>query len=473
MSEPPRPAGELGAPYRARLLLVEDDRENALMLKEVLSNWGYGVTLALSGPEAMRFARSEPFEIVLADIRMPDIGGLQVLREIRQLRPLTQVVMMTGFRSVDTAVEAMKAGAFDYVSKPFKFDEIRLTLSRALEHHRSLAHKTEAPAGPASTKKVQLVGHSRAMAELYKTIAKVASGRTTVLIQGESGTGKELVARAIHQNSDRAAKPFVAINCAALPDMLLESELFGYARGAHSTATSDKPGVVEIASGGTLLLDEVGDMSVSLQAKLLRVLEESETRRLGDTKSIRTDVRILASSNKNLQELVRDGKFRADLYYRFNVVTISTPPLRERKEDIPALCEHFIRNFNALAGKSITGISEEAMKRLQEYSWPGNVRELEHVIERAVVLNTKSQVMAEDLPDELRASKPPPKETGPAPGPGLSLHEMEKLHITQVVQETHGNIKAAADRLGIDRKTLYRKLAEYGIEVSKVRNGQE
>jgi len=456
-----------------RLLLVEDDRENALMLKEVLTNWGYGVTVAFSGPEALRFARSEPFEVVLADIRMPDVGGLQVLREIRQLRPFTQVVMMTGFGSVDTAVEAMKAGAFDYVSKPFKFDEIRLTLSRALEHHRSLAQKTEAPAGPASVHKLHLVGHSRAMAELYKTIAKVASGRTTVLIQGESGTGKELVARAIHQNSDRAAKPFVAINCAALPDMLLESELFGYARGAHSTAVADKPGVVEVASGGTLLLDEVGDMSVSLQAKLLRVLEDSETRRLGDTKSIRTDVRILASSNKNLQELVREGKFRADLYYRFNVVTISTPPLRDRKEDIPALCDHFIQRFNALAGKGISGVSDEALKALQAYPWPGNVRELEHVIERAVVLNTKSQIMAEDLPEELRASPPPPRETAPASGHALSLHEMEKLHITQVVQEMHGNIKAAADRLGIDRKTLYRKLAEYGIEVSKVRNGQE
>jgi transcriptional regulator with PAS, ATPase and Fis domain len=214
-------------------------------------------------------------------------------------------------------------------------------------------------------------------------------------------------------------------------------------------------------------------MSVSLQAKLLRVLEESETRRLGDTKSIRTDVRILASSNKNLQELVREGKFRADLYYRFNVVTISTPPLRERREDIPALCEHFIRNFNALAGKNISGVSPEALRLLEAYAWPGNVRELEHVIERAVVLNTKSQIMPEDLPEELRAPKAAPRDAGPAPGPGLSLHEMEKLHITQVVQETHGNIKAAADRLGIDRKTLYRKLAEYGIEVAKVRNGTE
>ena len=461
MTEPPR------------LLLVEDDRENALMLKEVLSNWGYAVTTAYGGPEALRFAKSEPFEVVLADIRMPDVGGLQVLREIRQLRPLTQVVMMTGFGSVDTAVEAMKAGAFDYVSKPFKFDEIRLTLRRALEHHRSLAQKTEAPARPAPGGGLHLVGHSRVMAELYKTIAKVASGRTTILIQGESGTGKELVARAIHLNSDRANKPFVAINCAALPDMLLESELFGYARGAHSTAVADKPGVVEVASGGTLLLDEVGDMSVVLQAKLLRVLEESETRRLGDTKSIRTDVRILASSNRNLQELVREGKFRADLYYRFNVVTITTPPLRDRREDIPALCAHFIRAFNVLSGKSISGVSEEAMKRLQEYDWPGNVRELEHVIERAVVLNMKSQIMAEDLPEELRASKAAAREGGPTPGPGLSLQEVEKLHIAQVVQETRGNIKAAADRLGIDRKTLYRKLAEYGIEVSKVRNGTD
>jgi len=461
MTEPPR------------ILLVEDDRENGLMLKEVLSNWGYAVTPAFTGDEALRFARSEKFELVLADIRMPKIGGLQVLREIRQLRPLTQVVMMTGFGSVDTAVEAMKAGAFDYVSKPFKFDEIKLTLSRALEHHRALAVKTEAPPEAVAGARFNLVGHSRAMAELYKTIAKVAPGRTTVLIQGESGTGKELVARAIHQNSDRAAKPFVAINCAALPDMLLESELFGYTRGAHSTATSDKPGVIEVASGGTLLLDEVGDMSVSLQAKLLRVLEESETRRLGDTKTIKTDARILASSNKNLPDLVREGKFRADLYYRFNVVTITTPPLRERKEDIPALCEHFIRKFNAMAGKDLAGVSEEALRRFQEYDWPGNVRELENVIERAVVLNTKSQVMLEDLPEELRSSKPAARPAGPAPGPGLSLQDVERLHIAQVVQETHGNIKAAADRLGIDRKTLYRKLAEYGIEVSKVRNRGE
>jgi DNA-binding NtrC family response regulator len=456
-----------------RILLVEDDRENCLMLKEVLTNWGYSVTTAFSGEEALRFARSEPFDLVLADIKMPGIGGLQVLHEIRQLRPLAQVVMMTGFGSVESAVDAMKAGAFDYISKPFKFDEIKLTLSRALEHHRALALKTEAPADRTPGVRFDLVGHSRAMADLYKTIAKVAPGRTTVLIQGESGTGKELVARAIHQNSDRAAKSFVAINCAALPDMLLESELFGYTRGAHSTAVADKPGVIEVASGGTLLLDEVGDMSVSLQAKLLRVLEESETRRLGDTKTIKTDVRILASSNKNLQELVREGKFRADLYYRFNVVTITTPPLRDRKEDIPALTEHFIRKFNAMAGKNMLGASEETLRRLQEYGWPGNVRELENAIERAVVLNTKSQIMIEDLPDEVRAAKPPSRDPAPAPGPALSLQDVERLHISQVVQETHGNIKAAADRLGIDRKTLYRKLAEYGIEVQRVRNGTD
>ncbi|HTF56737.1 MAG TPA: sigma-54 dependent transcriptional regulator [Planctomycetota bacterium] len=464
MTEPPR------------ILLVEDDRENGLMLKEVLSNWGYAVTPAFTGDEALRFARSEKFELVLADIRMPKIGGLQVLREIRQLRPLTQVVMMTGFGSVDTAVEAMKAGAFDYVSKPFKFDEIKLTLSRALEHHRALAVKTEAPPEAVAGARFNLVGHSRAMAELYKTIAKVAPGRTTVLIQGESGTGKELVARAIHQNSDRTAKPFVAINCAALPDMLLESELFGYTRGAHSTAVGDKPGVFEVASGGTLLLDEVGDMSISLQSKLLRVLEESETRRLGDTKTIKTDVRILASSNKNLLDLVKEGKFRADLFYRFNVVTITTPPLRWHKEDIPSLCEHFIRRFNGLAGKDITGVSDEALRPLQEYDWPGNVRELEHVIERAVVLNTKSQIMLEDLPEELRAPKVAAGGASPPPAPhppGGSLQEMERLHIAQVVQETHGNIKAAADRLGIDRKTLYRKLAEYGIEVRRARNGTD
>jgi DNA-binding NtrC family response regulator len=437
-----------------RILLVEDDRENCLMLKEVLGRWGYQVTEVFSGEAAVERSRSERFDIVLTDIRMGRTGGLDVLRAFRQASPRTQVIMMTGFGSVDTAVDATRAGAFDYISKPFKLDEIRLTLNRAIEELK----KEEAPqaAREAPANGVTLIGHSRLMAEIYKTIARVAVGKSTVLIQGESGTGKELVARLIHAHSDRAQKPFLAINCAAVPEQLLESELFGYSRGAHSTATADKPGLFELASGGTLLLDEVGDMSLTLQAKLLRVLEDAETRRLGDTRTVRTDVRLIASTNQDLERRIKEDKFRSDLYYRLNVVSLTLPSLRDRKEDIPSLVDHFIRKYSASAKKNVVEAAPEVLERFQAYGWPGNVRELENVIERAVILNAKSRIMLEDLPDALRAA--------PA-GPSLSLEEMERRHIVQVLQETKGNVKAAAAVLGIDRKTLYRKTAEYGIDI--------
>jgi len=438
-----------------RILLVEDDRENCLMLKEVLGKWGYQVTEAYSGEEAINRSRKEAFDIVLTDIRMAQTSGLDVLREFRKMHPRTQVIMMTGFGSVDTAVDAMKAGAFEYISKPFKFDEIKLTLRRAIEHLDG--QTTEASAEPDASAPVQLIGHSRAMAEIYKTIARVAVGKSTVLIQGESGTGKELVARSIHGHSDRAGKPYLAINCAAVPEALLESELFGYARGAHSTATTDKPGLFELASGGTLLLDEVGDMSLTLQAKLLRVLEDSETRRLGDTRTLKTDVRLIASTNKDLARLIREDKFRSDLYYRLNVVSITLPPLRERKEDIAGLVDHFLRKYSSAARKTVADAAPEVMAAFQGYSWPGNVRELENVIERAVILNSKSRIMLEDLPPSVRT----PQQTGG----NFSLEEMERRHIVQVLQETKGNVKAAAGVLGIDRKTLYRKAAEYGIDI--------
>ena len=437
-----------------RILLVEDDRENCLMLKEVLGRWGYQVTEVFSGEEAVERARRESFDIVLTDIRMGRVGGLDVLRAFRQASPRTQVIMMTGFGSVDTAVDSTRSGAFDYISKPFKLDEIRLTLRRAIEQLEA----ADAPAAAADAPEsgASIIGHSRVMAEIYKTIARVAAGKSTVLIQGESGTGKELVARSIHSASDRSGKPFLAINCAAVPEALLESELFGYSKGAHSTATADKPGLFELASGGTLLLDEVGDMSLTLQAKLLRVLEDSETRRLGDTRTVRTDVRLIASTNQDLQKLIREDKFRSDLFYRLNVVSITLPPLRERTEDIPALVEHFLRKYSAAAKKTVADAAPEVLERLHSYPWPGNVRELENTIERAVILNSKSRIMLEDLPAPVRQAQA---------GPSLSLEEMERRHIAQVLQETKGNVKAAAAVLGIDRKTLYRKTAEYGIDI--------
>ena len=438
--------------HPARLLLVEDDRENRLMLQEALGKWGYQVTAATSGEEALQKAGAEAFDLVLSDIRMEGVDGLQVLKAFRAKQPRAQVIMMTGFGTVDSAVDSIRLGAFDYVSKPFKFEELRLTLQRAMEQLRSPQPKASA----APQQAVVLIGHSRAMAEIYKTIARVAAGKSTVLIRGESGCGKELVARALHEHSERSKGPFLAINCAALPEALLESELFGYAKGAHSTAAADKPGLLELASGGTLLLDEIGDMSLTLQSKFLRVLEEAETRRLGDTKSIRTDVRILAATNKPLEKMIKEEKFRSDLFYRLNVVTLTVPPLREHKEDIPALVDHFMRRTAAVKNPRVTGVSPEVFELLTAHSWPGNVRELENVIERAVVLNNKSTVMPEDLPETFL--RPKADET-------LSLQEMERRHIVQALQQTKGNVKAAAGLLGIDRKTLYRKAAEYGVDI--------
>jgi len=452
----PRPAVRENSMRTVRILLVEDDRENCLMLKEALTRWGHRVTETFSGEDALEWGRRETFDIILTDIRMAQVNGLQVLKAFRQSQPRAQVIVMTGFGSVDIAVEAINAGAFDYISKPFKLDEIQLALRRAIEQLDARAPREDKPDETLQDRGVALIGYSRAMADIYKIIAKVAAGTSTVLIQGESGTGKELVARAIHSHSDRAGKPFMAINCAALPDTLLESELFGYAKGAHSTATADKPGVLEQASGGTILLDEVGDMSVNLQAKLLRVLEDSETRRLGDTRTIKIDVRLIASTNKDLNCMIREDRFRPDLYYRLNVVTIVLPPLRERKEDIPALTEHFLLKYNRIAHKNVLEACPEVIERLRDYSWPGNVRELENVIERAVTLNTKSRIMLEDLPPEVLSPK---KDSN------LSLEEMERRHIIHVLQDTKGNVKAAAGILGIDRKTLYRKADEYGIEI--------
>jgi DNA-binding NtrC family response regulator len=440
----------------ARILLVEDDLENNRLLKEVLQRWGYAVLDVARGADAVLLAARERFDLVLADIRMPDVDGLQVLRAFRKEQPGTPVVMMTGFGSVETAVEAINAGAFDYLSKPFKFDEIRLTLQRALDPRKPPGDGA-ASAPDEAHGEVRLIGHSRAMAEVYKTIAKVAAGRSTVLICGESGTGKELVARAIHRNSNRVRQPFLAINCAAMPETLLESELFGYARGSHSTATADKAGLFEAASGGTLFLDELADTSLGLQSKLLRVLEESETRRIGDARVIQVDVRIIASTNRDIPALIQEGRFRSDLYYRLNVVTIALPPLRERREDIPALADVFIHKYNAVAHKSVTGIAPEVLDRFERYSWPGNVRELENVIERAVLMNQKSVIMLEDLPPTLQEA--------PNAATSLSLQEIERLHIIQILQQTRGNVKAAAEILGVDRKTLYRKASRYGIDI--------
>jgi DNA-binding NtrC family response regulator len=440
-----------------RILIVEDDRDNARALERLMASWGYDAVTASSGHEAVERGRREAYDVVLTDIRMEGLDGLGVLKAFREMHPHTPVIVMTGFGSIDTAVTAMKSGAFNYVSKPFKPDEIQLTVERALALRASARDASAVPPAEDGREPPRLIGHSPAMAELYRTIALAAMGPSTILVQGESGTGKELVAHALHQNSRRAKASFVTVNCAALPEPLLESELFGYTKGAHSTATRDKPGLVESAAGGTLFLDEVADASLSIQAKLLRVLEASETRRLGDNRTIQTDVRILAATNKDLGAVVAEGRFRSDLYYRLNVVTINIPPLRNRKEDIPLLVEHFIHLYAARARKPVVDAAPEVLVRFEAHDWPGNVRELENVIERAVLLNTKTRITIEDLPESF--GKPP------SPPATFSLRQMEKRQIEQALQKTGGNVTAAADLLEIDRRTIYRKAAEYGIKL--------
>lgn len=452
--------------HQVRILVVDDDEITCNLLEEVLSKEGYGVDRALSGREAIDKGDGGPYDVVLTDIRMLEVDGMEVLKAYRKKSPETAIIMMTAFGSIETAIQAIKEGAYDYVSKPFKLDEIRLTIRHALEHKRlvqeNFLYRQEL------VTKYQLdniVGRNPQMLQLYKTIARVADSRSTVLIIGESGTGKELVARAIHFNSQRAPMPFVAVDCGSLAETLLESELFGHVRGAFTGAIASKKGLFEEADNGTCFLDEVGDISLSMQTKLLRVLQEHEIKRVGGRETIKIDVRIVAATNKNLEELVEEGKFREDLFYRLNVVSVQLPPLRERAEDIPLLASHFLKKYAAENNKPISRISPEATNHLTRYRWPGNVRELENVIERAMALSQHTVILPEDLPRRLRME---PQEADLSSFPSrISLSELEKLYIQKVLEETGGNKKKAADILGIDRRTLYRMAARYGLTIKR------
>lgn len=452
--------------HQVRILVVDDDEITCNLLEEVLSKEGYGVDRALSGREAIDKGDGGPYDVVLTDIRMLEVDGMEVLKAYREKSPETSIIMMTAFGSIETAIQAIKEGAYDYVSKPFKLDEIRLTIRHALEHKRlvqeNFLYRQEL------VTKYQLdniVGRNPQMLQLYKTIARVADSRSTVLIIGESGTGKELVARAIHFNSQRAPMPFVAVDCGSLAETLLESELFGHVRGAFTGAIASKKGLFEEADNGTCFLDEVGDISLSMQTKLLRVLQEHEIKRVGGRETIKIDVRIVAATNKNLEELVEEGKFREDLFYRLNVVSVQLPPLRERAEDIPLLASHFLKKYAAENNKPISRISPEATNHLTRYRWPGNVRELENVIERAMALSQHTVILPEDLPRRLRME---PQEADLSSFPSrISLSELEKLYIQKVLEETGGNKKKAADILGIDRRTLYRMAARYGLTIKR------
>jgi DNA-binding NtrC family response regulator len=451
---------------RVRVLVVDDDEITCNLLEEVLAKEGYAVDRALNGREAINKGERVPYDVVLTDIRMIGADGMEVLRAYRQKSPETIIIMMTAFGSIETAIRAIKEGAYDYVSKPFKLEEIKLTIHRALEQSRLFRENLQYRQELITKYKIEnMVGRSPQMLQVYKTIARVAESRSTVLISGESGTGKELVARAIHFNSLRASKPFVAVDCGSLAETLLESELFGHVRGAFTGAVISKKGLFEEADGGTCFLDEVGDISLSMQAKLLRVLQEHEIKRVGGTETIKIDVRIVAATNKNLEELVAEKKFREDLFYRLNVVFIHLPSLRERAEDIPLLADHFLRKYAVENAKPVSQISQEALEHLARYGWPGNVRELENVIERAVTLSHHSIILPEDLPRRLTVE--PAEDSSRSLPSRIPLSELEKLYLQKVLEETGGNKKKAAAILGIDRRTLYRMAARYGLTIKR------
>jgi DNA-binding NtrC family response regulator len=374
--------------------------------------------------------------------------------------------MMTAFGSIETAIRAIKEGAYDYVSKPFKLDEIKLTLQRALEQRRLVEENIHYRQELITKYKLEnIVGRSPQMLQVYKTIARVAESRSTVLVTGESGTGKELIARAIHFNSPRAARPFVAVDCSSLAETLLESELFGHVRGAFTGAVAAKKGLFEEADRGTCFVDEIGDISLAMQAKLLRVLQEHEIKRVGGTETIKIDVRIVAATNQNLEALVTEKKFREDLFYRLNVVSIHLPSLRERPEDVPLLADHFLRKYASQNNKPVSRISPEAMDLLVRHRWPGNVRELENVIERAAILSGTNLILPEDLPRRLQM-EPAQMSLSSLPS-RMPLSELEKLYIQKVLEETGGNKKKAADILGIDRRTLYRMATRLGLTIKR------
>src|SRR5581483_1737477 len=453
-----------GESASARILAIDDDVVACQLLAEILSDEGYAVETASGGREAVEHLERGFYDLIITDLKMPGLDGLEVLRRYKEQSPETLVILVTAFGSMESAIEAMKAGAFNYVSKPFREDEIKIVVRRALEQRRLQRENEQYRQEFARAYGLdQIIGHSRPMTEVYKTVAMITGRNSTVLIQGESGTGKELIARAIHYNGPRAARPFVVVNCAALPEPLLESEMFGHIRGAFTGAIASKKGLFEEAEGGTLFLDEIGEMSLSLQAKLLRALQEREVRRVGANDPIRVDVRIIAATNQPLNLRVKEGRFREDLLYRFRVVTITLPPLRERREDIPLLADYFLKQHAAGIRKEGLSFSAQTIELMSRYDWPGNVRELQHAIEQAVVLTAGRVIVPEDLPLSIRSDA-----AGDAlPSfPLMTLGELQRRYRIRLLREIP-NRTEVAKILGIDRRTLYRMVRRYGLPLSE------
>ncbi|MBI3596475.1 MAG: sigma-54-dependent Fis family transcriptional regulator [Nitrospirae bacterium] len=444
-----------------RILVVDDEPNMLGLFKKVLGKGGYDVVTAFSGEEAIKKLETGWFDLIISDLKMPGLSGLELLKKVKSMRPTLPCIVLTAHGTIDSAVAAMKAGAYDYLTKPINNDEITLTVKKALDLHR-LTREVERLREKVGVEGAlgNIIGRSKPMQDLFRLIERVANSHTTILIYGESGTGKELFARAIHQQSPRRERPFVAIDCGALPETLLESELFGHVRGSFTGAVSNKKGLFEEADGGTLLLDEIGDTTPAFQSKLLRVLQENEIRPVGGNKTIKVDVRVIAATNKDLKKSVEKKSFREDLYYRLAVVPIVIPPLRQRREDIPLLADHFIKKYcerNRLEPKRI---SPKALRLLVESPWPGNVRELENVIERAVLMNPATEIAAEALFMEPSVEQP---DDALYKVIRTATETVEKEKITEATLKAKGNRSRAAKLLGISRATLYNKLKRYNL----------
>ena len=445
------------------ILIVDDDSPHRSMLRTVLRGWGYAVEEAEDGAAAVEQVKARAFDAVLTDVRMARLDGIAALREIREWNPSIPVLIMTAWSSVQNAVDALRLGACDYLTKPLELDELKLALERALDHTR-LARESQEPGRAQSEASSLLLGRSEAMRELVEMVETVAPTEATVLVSGESGTGKELVARAIQAASTRRDKPFVTINCAALAENLLESELFGHEKGAFTGADRRREGRFVQAHGGTLFLDEIGEMPLSLQAKLLRVLQQGEVQRVGCDETIKVDVRVIAATNRVLADEVAAGRFREDLFYRLNVIGLEVPPLRARREDIPLLASTFLERHAAANRKTIKGFTPQAMDAMLRYGWPGNVRELENAVERAVILSGGEYIAERALPLAVQNAPVPDADGEELALGSMSLEDVERKAIEATLRETEDNKSEAARRLGITRATRHSKLKKYGLE---------
>ncbi|MFN3480427.1 MAG: sigma-54-dependent transcriptional regulator [Thermodesulfovibrionales bacterium] len=454
---------------KGRVLIIDDDEIIRKSCEKVLSPEGYIVISAQSGREGLKLLSNKPFDLVLTDLRMPDMNGIDVLKKVKEKGPDIEVIIITGYGTIKSAIEAIRYGAYDYVEKPFSPEELLNVVRRSLERRNLILENTRLKQEVQSLYKIEnIVGNSKAIQRVFNLIATVASTESTVLITGESGTGKELVARAIHYNSPRREGPFIVVDCGTIPDNLMEAELFGYTKGAFTGATETQKGLIETAKKGSLFFDEIGNLNLHLQAKLLRLIQEREFRMVGGRELVKADIRIIAATNKDLLSLVKEGSFREDLFYRLNVFPIYMPPLRERKEDIPALSDHFLKKYNKESGKNVTSISAEAMKKLFLYDWPGNIRELENVIHRALILSRGDTLRSEDIiisgiedvkiPKNLRELKETKKRLK-----ARSIEGIERSFILDALSRNHWNISRAAEEVGMQRTNFHSLMRKYGI----------